>query len=501
MDHFACAIPSTNADDVVWWLQALSSGLVVFDPTDVMAKIDGPVVVSRTVGRLSDLEADALRRAIVGGPTAPELQKPYFIGQAALAARATSAARPPAVIDRSEPPSAPPGASTARQADRAPGGWSMPRSYGDSTAELAALRGTAGLIDESALGIFEITGPDAARYLDCLTTNDVAFLGMNTAQYTALLSPDGSVIADAILYRTGTERYLLTTSPFRAERVGRWLQDARSGQFAIDPAVPSRTLPGSVKVRELSAAPGLDALAVVGLAGPNAPAILRGLADGAEDRRKIGRLRRFTVTTARLGGIAVTIARTGHTGAAQGYEIFVHPDARRGLLDVAIARGAEHGLRLVGWDAWSAAGIAAGLPGDGCEMAGPRDISPVEAGIGAEVQAHKPFFVGRAALLAKPFPPPKEVVRFRIAESSGQRSMSGAPVLSVDGSCVGWVTSASTVLSEPVGMFYGSVSAAVPGTGLIVATEGASFNPAIGERGTVDEAHSVRIEVLPRRPK
>jgi len=31
-----------------------------------------------------------------------------------------------------------------------------------------------------------------------VTTNDVAFLGINTAQYTFLLGPDGSVIADAI---------------------------------------------------------------------------------------------------------------------------------------------------------------------------------------------------------------------------------------------------------------------------------------------------------------
>src|SRR5439155_1205385 len=139
------------------------------------------------------------------------------------------------------------------------------------------------------------------------------FLGRNLAQYTFLLDPEGRVIADALLYRVDAERYMLTTSPMRAARVESWLTQLLTGQSAVDLEVPERRLPSRLTLRRLDNAPGRDGTVVLGLAGPSAAAVLRTLADGADDRRAIARLRRFTLTSARLAGHSCTVARTGHT--------------------------------------------------------------------------------------------------------------------------------------------------------------------------------------------
>jgi glycine hydroxymethyltransferase len=493
LDHFALAVPPTDLAEVRWWLSTLSSGLVLFDPADPWAKIDGPVAIGEPREGLTDVEAAALRQAVVAADASPRLSKPYFVGQAALArGQGTSA----------HPASAPPDSSGLSSAGiQTPDGWEMPRSHGDAAAELAALRGAVGLVDESGLGAFTIEGPDAARFLDLVTTNDVAFLAINAAQLTILLDPGGGVVAGGLLYRLAGERYLLTVSPGRIARVEAWLDQIRSGQRAIDPLVPARTLPGDLKIRRNGADTGAESLTALAMVGPNAPALLRALADGADDRRKIARLRRFTAATARLAGQPCLIARTGHTGQAQGYEIFLAPERARTLSEAAYARGGELGLRAVGWDAWHAAGIVAGLALDARELGGPHAITPIEAGFGAEVRAHKPFFVGRDALLRQPYPPSRLVTRFKIVDATVSTELQpGDPIVDDSSTCVGWVTSVSSIATDPIGLMLVARDRSTVGARFVALSGGVSkttLEQPIPSAGF----GRVNVEVLSRTPK
>ena len=110
----------------------------------------------------------------------------------------------------------------------------MPRSFGDARAELAALREGVGLVDKSGLGILEISGPDAKRFLELLTTGDVAFLATGAAQYTFLLDDRADFIADAIVYRFSDDRYWLTTAPTHTPRATTWIQESLSGHCLLD---------------------------------------------------------------------------------------------------------------------------------------------------------------------------------------------------------------------------------------------------------------------------
>ena len=65
--------------------------------------------------------------------------------------------------------------------------------------------------------------------------------------------------------------------------------------------------------------------------------------------------------------------------------------------------------------------IEAGLPLYGHELAGSLKITPVEAGFPGYVKYHKPFFVGRDALLAREENRQREIVRFRCDQKRTRR--------------------------------------------------------------------------------
>ncbi|MGI8747437.1 MAG: glycine cleavage system aminomethyltransferase GcvT, partial [Deinococcus sp.] len=63
------------------------------------------------------------------------------------------------------------------------GGWEMPVQYSGLKAEHRAVREEAGVFDVSHMGEFRISGPDAERFLQHVTTNDVSRLRPGRAHY------------------------------------------------------------------------------------------------------------------------------------------------------------------------------------------------------------------------------------------------------------------------------------------------------------------------------
>ncbi len=82
------------------------------------------------------------------------------------------------------------------------GGWDMPINYGSQISEHNAVREDAGMFDVSHMTIVDITGDDAAPFLQKLLANDVAKLVTpGKALYTAMLNDTAGVIDDLIVYR------------------------------------------------------------------------------------------------------------------------------------------------------------------------------------------------------------------------------------------------------------------------------------------------------------
>lgn len=83
--------------------------------------------------------------------------------------------------------------------------------------------------------IIRVSGGDAVGFLNNVLTQDVALLGEAGVQYAALLSPQGKVVADMLLWADGEERIVLDADPSRGSELLRRLRLYKlRAQVAID---------------------------------------------------------------------------------------------------------------------------------------------------------------------------------------------------------------------------------------------------------------------------
>jgi glycine hydroxymethyltransferase len=198
-----------------------------------------------------------------------------------------------------------------------------------------------------------------------------------------------------------------------------------------------------VQLRDLRAeSSGADMRVDIALQGPNSRKILLDMKMSAEAKRQLRKLTRFHLMQAEVDGIDLIISRTGYTGEWWSFELFVHPDKAVNLWNALMKAGEPHGLQPCGLGARDSLRIEAGLPLYGQELAGPLDLGPADAGFRNFVATYKPWFIGRAAFLAKEEERGREVVRFRFPERS-RMAHQGDPITDADGAVIGEVTSCS----------------------------------------------------------
>jgi sarcosine oxidase subunit alpha len=107
------------------------------------------------------------------------------------------------------------------------GYWHRPRAYPQAgetlhraaLREAKAVRTTVGLTDVSTLAKFDISGPDAAAFLEIVCATTVAKLGVGRGRYTFMLREDGMVADDGTVWRLAESRFLLTSSTGGADRM------------------------------------------------------------------------------------------------------------------------------------------------------------------------------------------------------------------------------------------------------------------------------------------
>jgi len=239
--------------------------------------------------------------------------------------------------------------------------------------EYHAIRGSAALFDVSPLYKYLVRGKDAARLLDHVMTRSIADLQVGQVAYTPWCDAAGKVLDDGTVARLDRTSFRVTA----AEPNLRWLQDNAAG---LD-----------VTIRDVS-----DSLAALSLQGPASRAIL-----GDPD------LKYFRLGQAEIGGIPVTISRTGYTGDL-GYEIWLEKDKALAVWDALIEAGTPHGIVPAGMLALDVARIEAGLMLIDVDYVPARKAlidsqtsSPLELDLAWAVNLKKERFVGREALAAQ----------------------------------------------------------------------------------------------------
>ena len=350
-------------------------------------------------------------------------------------------------------------------------GWQMPLRYTSDLAEHTAVRTAAGLFDLSHMGEIEVRGPGAGAFLDRALVGDLSGLRVLGARYTMVVQPDGGVIDDLVVYRTGDDVYLVVANASNHDVV---LDELRARADAVRDEV------GDVDVVDRSAA-----TALVAVQGPHALAVVEAL-DGlvpdpaAPADVTPATLRYYACLPMRFGGGPVLVARTGYTGE-DGFEFFVDAADAPALWRALLTAGAAHGIAPAGLSARDSLRLEAGMPLYGNEL--DRTTTPHDAGLGRVVKLGKvdadgrPLpFVGRDALAARAQSAPARVLvglqglGRRAARHGYDVVASTAP----DAPVVGTVTSGapSPTLGHPVAMAYVTPEVSAEGRELAVDVRG-----------------------------
>jgi|KBSMisStandDraft_5_1062788.scaffolds.fasta_scaffold235102_2 aminomethyltransferase len=325
-------------------------------------------------------------------------------------------------------------------------GWDMPVEYSGITAEHLAVRTRAGVFDVSHMGEIEIAGKDALKTVQHLTSNDASRLKMGQAQYSALLTPEGTFVDDVLVYRLGPNHFMLVINAANVAKAFDWIraQAPSIGDAAVVDSSPR--------------------YALIAVQGPAALDTVQPLT-GAD----LGSVRPYWFTYGEVAQARALISRTGYTGE-DGFEIFIPPNMAERVWQALLQAGHAAGVVPCGLGARDTLRLEAAMRLYGQDI--DDTTTPLEAGLAGIVGWDKPDFLGAARLRAqKASGAERRLVGLEMNDRGIARH--GYAVLK-DGAPVGTVTSGTQTpfLKKAIAMAYVPAVIASPGTRVDVDVRG-----------------------------
>ncbi|HEY0545956.1 MAG TPA: glycine cleavage system aminomethyltransferase GcvT [Pyrinomonadaceae bacterium] len=311
------------------------------------------------------------------------------------------------------------------------GGWDMPVQYPAGTVEEhLRTRTRAGLFDVSHMGEIDVRGADAIPFVNRLCSNDASKLSDGQAQYSALTTPEGTVIDDLLVYRFAEDHLLLVVNAGTTEKDWEWLSAHHESE--------------AVKLENVSAN-----YCQLALQGPDALSILQPLTD-----TQLAEIKYYHFSEGEVDGVPAIISRTGYTGE-DGFEIYAAPDKTEQLwnkfLDAG-KQGAPEGILPCGLAARNTLRLEAGMALYGHEI--DETTTLLEANLGWITKLNKGDFIGRERLARQKEEGVKQkLVGFEMTERGIARDLQD---VLIEGERAGRVTSGSPApfLKKNIGMAY-----------------------------------------------
>ncbi|RLI21811.1 glycine cleavage system aminomethyltransferase GcvT, partial [Candidatus Bathyarchaeota archaeon] len=257
-------------------------------------------------------------------------------------------------------------------------GFEMPLWFKGIIPEHLAVRKTVGIFDITHMGRALITGPEAEKFLNYISTNDVSKLTPLSAQYSTLCNEKGGIKDDFVVSKLEKDKFLMVYNAGNRTKDYEWL------------TMHARNF--DVKVEDFS-----DNIAMFAVQGSKAEETLQKIS--TENLSQIGR---FKCGWTKLAGIDVFLSRTGYTGE-DGFEVFVwdsplsNPEKALKVWNSILEAGKEFSIEPCGLGARDTLRLEAGMCLYGNDIN--EDITPLEARISFVVKFDKENFIGKDALL------------------------------------------------------------------------------------------------------
>ena len=335
----------------------------------------------------------------------------------------------------------------------------IPRDFGDPEQNYWNLVNDAILCDVAVERQVEITGPDAAKFMQILTPRDLSQMAVGQCKYILITNEEGGIINDPVLLRLGENRFWIS------------LADSDVLLWAQGVAVNSGL---DVRVCEPDVSP-------LQLQGPRSMDIMKALF--GED---VAQLKYYWLRHYEVDGIPVVVSRTGWSSEL-GYEIYLC-DSRWGteLWEKIMATGVPFGLKP------GHTSTIRRIEGAMLSYHADMDIqtNPFELGLDRLVSLDAPHdFIGKAALQQINL---QGISRKQIGLKIDGERLSGPNTrfwpLQAAGTEVGKVTSAvfSPRLNQNIALAMVTVGVAEIGTVLTVTTSTGIRTATVVEKPFID---------------
>ena len=304
------------------------------------------------------------------------------------------------------------------------GGWEMPVEYpgkgGGLIAEHNAVRESVGVFDVSHMGELRLKGADALAAVERVTMNQSAKLQPGQAQYSALLTPDGSFVDDMLVHCLSPEEYLLVVNASNLDKDREWIIDHLEG------------------FKDVTLFNDSDHVALIAVQGPKALATLAKLTTA-----DLASIKNYWFVRGKVAGISeLLIVRSGYTGE-DGFELYLdsREEAVEHLWDAIMEAGAEFNIRPCGLGARNTLRLEAGMSLYGHEIS--DSINVFEAGLERWLKLDKGEFIGREALVAiqQAGGAKRKLIALEMVERGIARD--GYEVFNLAGQAIGTITSGS----------------------------------------------------------
>ncbi len=266
------------------------------------------------------------------------------------------------------------------------GQWKRPWYYpqvGESlqdavNRECLATRESVGILDASTLGKIEVRGPDAAKFLEMIYTNNWVKLEIGKGRYGFMLGEDGMVMDDGVTIRLAEDHFFMHTTTGGAAGVFAWMERWLQTEWP------------EMKVFLTSVT---DHWATAAVVGPKSREVVAAVCEGIDFGAKAFPF--MGSKTGKIGDVECRVNRISFSGELA-YEVNIPANYGRFMWEKLIQAGGKFNITPYGTETMHVLRAEKGYVIVGQDTDG--SVTVDDLGLGWALSKTKPDFIGKRSL-------------------------------------------------------------------------------------------------------